>query len=59
MMNEITITEIIEHEDGSATVKLDLDDKIYGQIFSEGFIYLLRKGLQMETEHSDVEINGS
>lgn len=44
----VKITSIEEHEDGSATVQLDMDEKTYGEIFSFGFIHLLERGIETE-----------
>lgn len=58
MNNNIKITDIEEHEDGSATVKLDLDPDTYAAIFNVGFIHLIRKGIDNDPdtgrrEHND------
>ncbi len=44
----IKIIEVDEHEDGSATVKMDLDPETYADIFSYGFIALVRKAMENE-----------
>jgi hypothetical protein len=36
----IKITEIEDHEDGSATLQLELDPETYAAIFNVGFVYL-------------------
>tara|TARA_R110002051_G_scaffold114577_1_gene187522 strand:+ start:2311 stop:2475 length:165 start_codon:yes stop_codon:yes gene_type:complete len=46
----IKVTDVIEHEDGTATVKLDLEPEVFGKIFSIGFIHLLMKGIESEKE---------
>ncbi len=46
----IKITEIEEHEDGSATMQLDLDPETYAAIFNVGFIYLIQKGIDNDTD---------
>ena len=48
MSSDIKITDIEEHKDGSATLKLDLDPKTYGAIFNVGFIYLIKKGMESD-----------
>ena len=48
MSSDIKITDIEEHKDGSATLKLDLDPKTYGAIFNVGFIYLIKKGMELD-----------
>ena len=45
-MKDIKITEIEEHEDGSATLQLDLDPEIFAEIFNVGFIHLIKKGIE-------------
>ena len=46
----IKVVEIEEHEDGSATVKLECDPKTFGAIFNIGFVSLVRTGLYWETD---------
>jgi len=41
----IKIVEIEEHEDGSATLKIECSSEVFGQIFSLGFVDLIKKGL--------------
>ena len=50
MNDTIKITDIDEHEDGSATVQLDLDPDTYAAIFNVGFIYLIRKGIDNDPD---------
>ena len=42
----IKITEIEEHEDGSATLQLDLDSETFAAIFNVGFVHLIMKGME-------------
>ena len=46
MRNEIRITELEEHEDGSATIQLDLSPEVFAEIFQAGFIALVKRGLK-------------
>ena len=46
MIDTIKITDIDEHEDGSATVQLDLDPDTYAAIFNVGFVHLIMKGIE-------------
>ena len=46
----IKITEIEDHEDGSATLQLELDPETYAAIFNVGFVYLIRKGIDNDTD---------
>ena len=57
MNNNIKITDIEEHEDGSATVKLDLDPDTYAAIFNVGFIHLIRKGIDNDPDTGRREPN--
>jgi hypothetical protein len=51
MNNNIKIEAIEDHEDGSATLTLDLNAETYHKIFEYGFIKLIMKGI--ETEEKD------
>jgi hypothetical protein len=44
----IKVLEITENEDGSALVELEMDPDTYAKIFSEGFVHLIKKGLEDE-----------
>ena len=48
MNDTIKITDIDEHEDGSATVQLDLDPDTYAAIFNVGFVQLIMKGIESD-----------
>jgi hypothetical protein len=49
MMNDaIKVTGIIDHEDGSATVTLDLSPETYHKIFEQGFLKLIQRGIESE-----------
>ena len=48
MSNEIKITELEEHEDGAATIQLDLSPQVFAEIFQDGFIALVKRGLDEE-----------
>jgi hypothetical protein len=43
MNNDIKVTGIVDHEDGSAT--LDLSPETYHKIFEYGFLKLITKGM--------------
>jgi len=45
---EIKITEVEEHEDGSATLQVECDPETFAAIFNVGFVSLIRKGLESE-----------
>jgi hypothetical protein len=48
-MSEIKITEIEEHEDGSATLQVECDPETFAAIFNVGFIALVEAGLETES----------
>jgi len=48
MNDTIKITDIDEHEDGSATVQLDLDPETFSAIFNVGFVHLIMKGIESD-----------
>jgi len=48
MNDTIKITDIDEHEDGSATVQFDLDPDTYAAIFNVGFVHLIMKGIESD-----------
>ena len=50
MSSDIKVTEIEEHEDGSVTMQLELDPETYAAIFNVGFVYLIRKGIDNDTD---------
>ena len=47
-MSEVKITEIEEHEDGSATLQVECDPKTFMAIFDVGFVALVKAGLESE-----------
>jgi len=51
MMNdEIKITDIEEHEDGSATLQVECSPETFMAIFNAGFVHLIEKGLKGEED---------
>jgi hypothetical protein len=48
MNNDIKIETITDHDDGSATLTLDLNAETYHKIFEYGFIKLIMKGIESE-----------
>ena len=49
-MSEVMITEITEHEDGSATLQVECDPETFAAIFNVGFVSLIKAGLHWESE---------
>jgi hypothetical protein len=50
-MSEIKVTDIEEHEDGSATIQVECDPDTFMTIFNVGFIKLVKAGLDKETSN--------
>ena len=48
MSDEIKITDIEEHEDGSATLQVECDPETFMAIFELGFVTLVKSGLEKE-----------
>jgi len=46
----IKITDIEEHEDGSATLQVECDPDTFAAIFNVGFIALIRNGIAAQNE---------
>jgi hypothetical protein len=55
MNNDIKVTGIVDHEDGSATVTLDLSPETYHKIFEYGFLKLITKGMDKSSRGSTVK----
>jgi hypothetical protein len=51
-MNDfIKIETITDHEDGSATLTLDMNAETYHKIFEYGFVKLIMKGMEVDTDN--------
>ena len=48
--NDIHIADIINNEDGSATVTVECSAETYNQVFSYGFVALLMKGVEADAD---------
>ena len=57
MNNDIKITDIKEHEDGSATLQLELDPETFSAIFNVGFVHLVMKGLESDARQSTSSVS--
>ena len=44
----IKVTDIEEHEDGSATLQVECDPETFMAIFNVGFVALVKAGLETE-----------
>jgi len=53
MKDLIKIETITDHEDGTATLTLDLTAKTYHKIFEYGFVQLIKKGIESEEQSND------
>ena len=49
----INVVAIDEHEDGSATLKVDMDEETKDLLINIGFETLIRKALEHETSSND------
>jgi hypothetical protein len=47
---QIKVLEVNEHEDGSATLTVEMSEETRSQIFEFGFIQLIKKGLEGEDQ---------
>ena len=48
MNNSIKVTEIEEHEDGSATLQVECDPETFRLVFDYGFVELIKNGIAKE-----------
>jgi hypothetical protein len=48
MNNDIKVTNIVDHEDGSATISLDMEPSTYHKIFEQGFRAAVLRGIESE-----------
>ena len=46
----VKVTDIVEHEDGSATLQVECDPETFAAIFDVGFVTLVKAGLEKEKE---------
>jgi hypothetical protein len=49
----IHINKITEHEDGSATLQVDMDEETKEYLINLGFETLIRKAIEHETSSND------
>ena len=50
MIGKIEVQEVVEHEDGSATVVFDCDDESRKALINEGLLSLLTKAVDKHDE---------
>ena len=51
---EIKVIEITEHEDGSATLSVDMSKELYAFFFEHGFRQVLTRAVEKERGCDDV-----
>ena len=51
-MSEIKVTDIEEHEDGSATLQVECDPETFAAVSNVGVITLVEAGLESESNRS-------
>jgi hypothetical protein len=49
----IKVTEVHEHEDGSATLQVECSPETFAAIFNVGFVSLVKAGLYWETDNGN------
>ena len=58
MMNDIKVTDVEEHRDGSATLQVECAPEIFAAIFNVGFVALIKRGLESEKWQKCVSCGG-
>lgn len=48
--NLIKVTQVDEHEDGSATLQVECSPETFAAIFNAGFVALVKAGLNSEVK---------
>ena len=57
-MNDIKVTDVEEHRDGSATLQVECAPEIFAAIFNVGFVALIKRGLESEKWQTCVSCGG-
>lgn len=57
-MNDIKVTDVEEHRDGSATLQVECAPEIFAAIFNVGFVALIKRGLENEKWQTCVSCGG-
>jgi hypothetical protein len=57
-MNDIKVTDVEEHRDGSATLQVECAPEIFAAIFNVGFVTLVKRGLENEKWRTCVSCGG-
>lgn len=57
-MNDIKVTDVEEHRDGSATLQVECAPEIFAAIFNVGFVALIKRGLESEKWQKCVSCGG-
>ena len=48
--DQVKVTDVQEHEDGSATLQVECSPETFAAIFNVGFVSLVKAGLYWETD---------
>ena len=58
-IDDILVTGINEHEDGSATFEVEMDPETFAKIFNHGFVALVKKGLEHDKSYEQTRTDES
>ena len=51
--DQVKVTDVQEHEDGSATLQVERSPETFAAIFNVGFVSLVKAGLYWETDNGN------
>ena len=52
---DIVVTEVTEHEDGSATLQIDMDNEALTALLQSALLNAIKKGMEMEEKKYEPE----
>ena len=52
---DIVVTEVTEHEDGSATLQIDMDNEALTALLQSALLNSIKKGMEMEEKKYEPE----
>ena len=52
---DIVVTEVTEHEDGSATLQIDMDNEALTALLESALLNATKKGMEMEEKKDEPE----